>query len=185
MDVLFDIVRERASAREVAQVYGLIFGHNGRACCPWHQDTHPDLAFYDDGTRCYCHACHAGGDSIALAAQLFGLSPLDAARKLNADFRLNVNDCGYVPPIGPSRAQLRREVEAWRNHRFCALCEVEAQARQTLAHMRGDWDDPRFRRTLKALALVQDDLNALQAATVDDLIALKEGELRDCGRISA
>ena len=44
---------------EAAKRYGLTF-RGQRALCPWHEDSHPDLAFYRDG-KCYCHACHHGG----------------------------------------------------------------------------------------------------------------------------
>ena len=105
MNTLFDAVRNAVTAEETARAYGLAFGRNGRALCPWHADTHPDLAFYDGGARCYCHACHAGGDSIALTAQLFGLSPLEAARKLNADFHLGADEREYAPPSGASNGE--------------------------------------------------------------------------------
>lgn len=84
MGELFERIRERVTARDAAAMYGLEIGRSGRARCPWHDDKHPDLAFYDE--RCYCHACHEGGDAVALTAKLYGLTPLDAARKVNVDF---------------------------------------------------------------------------------------------------
>ena len=176
MGKLFDAVREGVTAKAAAQAYGLEFGRNGRACCPWHSDRHPDLAFYENGARCYCHACHNGGDAIALTAQVFGLSPLDAARKLNADFRLCVDESSQMPTIETSRAQRYRDVKVWGMHRFNKLCEVESQARQWLEqNPRADWDNTTFCRVLKALALVQDELEVLQTASPEDISALKEG----------
>lgn len=61
MGKLFDAVRDGVTAEAAAHFYGLQFGRNGRAVCPWHDDHSPDLAFYDGGARCYCHACHGGG----------------------------------------------------------------------------------------------------------------------------
>lgn len=176
MGALFERVREGVPARTAAEFYGLEIGRNGRALCPWHDDKNPDLAFYEDG-RCYCHACHRGGDSIALTAQVFGLSMLDAAKKLNADFRLCVDEAGSPPPSGVSRSEKRRQLRKWRADRYSEVCEVETDAKAQLARMEGDWDQPGFRAMLTALALAQDELDCLHAATVDDLEAMTGGDL--------
>ena len=83
MTGLFDAIRQRVTARQAAEAYGLSISRGGRALCPWHDDHKPDLAFY--GPRCYCHACHAGGDAVALTAQLHGLTMVEAAQKIKAD----------------------------------------------------------------------------------------------------
>ena len=173
MGELFDAVRDRVTAQAAAMRYGLEIGRNGRAQCPWHNDKHPDLTFYDDGRRCYCHACHKGGDAITLTAHLFSLSPLDAARKLNSDFALSLDETGHapVPAAGPSPVQIRAELKTWRNRRFADVCEVEQQAKAWLAHNRNGWDSPGFLEALTALALAQDELEWLQVATLEDLAA--------------
>lgn len=169
MGALFDMVREGVTARAAAEAYGLEFGRSGRARCPWHADHKPDLAFYGDGARCYCHACHCGGDSIALTAQIFGLSALDAARKLNADFHLGADESSSPPPSEPSKAARRRDLKQWRNHRYSEVCEAEADARRRLETMRAGWESPEFRSMLKALALAQDELEMLHAANEEEL----------------
>ena len=85
---LFDSVRTAVTARQAAERYGLQFDRSGRrARCIWHSpDRHPSLSFKDG--YCHCFSCGGGGSSIDLTAKLFGLSALDAARKLNEDFRL-------------------------------------------------------------------------------------------------
>ena len=89
---LFDEVRDRVTALEAARLYGLEFDRSGRrARCIWHSpDRHPSLTF--KGSYCRCFACNNGGSSIDLVAKLFGLSPLEAARKLDADFALGLAD---------------------------------------------------------------------------------------------
>lgn len=42
------------------------------------------MKIYDD--HFYCFSCQCGGDVIRLVSQLFSLSPLGAAKKLQADF---------------------------------------------------------------------------------------------------
>lgn len=94
MASIFKIVKSQVSAKQAAQLYGLEFDRTGnRAFCPWHDDgKHPALAFYDDG--CYCHSCHCGGDSIALTAQILGLSQYEAAQRLALDFGIDVKHKG-------------------------------------------------------------------------------------------
>lgn len=162
MGRLFDAVHSRVSAMDAARFYGLRFGRSGRAVCPWHDDSRPDLAFYDDGARCYCFACHNGGDAIALTAQLFALTPLEAARKLGKDFALDVDDRGYTPPAGPSKAEQRRAERERFNRRFSDLCEVERAARQALENGPADWDSPSFRQNLRAYAMACDELENMQ-----------------------
>ena len=170
MGALFDGVRARVTALEAAQAYGMEFGRNRRARCPWHDDRRPDLAFYEG--RCYCHACHEGGDAVALTAQLFGLSQIDAARKINADFRLGLDGEAYTPPAGPSRAEVRRNLEDWRRKRYGFLCQVEREARTAVKSASG-WEDPGFMDNLRALAAVQDEIELLHAATTDELEGIR------------
>lgn len=174
MNTLFAAVRNAVTAEEAARAYGLAFGRNGRALCPWHADTHPDLAFYDGGARCYCHACHNGGDAIALTAQLFSLSPLDAARKLNADFRLNAAEKHAVMPAAPTRGQRLKALNDWRNERYSKVCAVEQEAHRRLDSMRRDWDSPAFRTALTAMALAQDELELLHALKGEELAEWSE-----------
>lgn len=181
MGALFDTVRSSVTARQAAEMYGMEFGRNRRARCPWHDDKRPDLAFYDG--RCYCHACHSGGDSVALTAQLYGLTPLEAAQKLNADFRLGADEKSCAPPEGPSRAELRRRLEDWRRKRFSFVCEVERAARERLeksaraAVASAEDGDAMWAaldlRALRALALAQDELELLHVATEEELQVMR------------
>lgn len=170
MGTLFENVKSAVTAEEAARVYALEFGRNHRALCPWHSDTHPDLAFYDEGRRCYCHACHNGGDVIALTAQIFSLTPLDAARRLKADFHLDAEDERYTPSAAPTRAQTLKGMRDWRRKRFGYVCDVEKAAREsTLAAEKGGWDSPEFRQALRAMALAQDECELLHAIKDSDL----------------
>lgn len=156
MSRLFDSVHNGVSALEAAQAYGLIFGRSGRARCPWHDDRHPDLAFYDGGKHCYCHACHAGGDSIDLTAQIFGCSALEAARKLNVDFRLGADEMGKTSPEMIERRAERNRAKAEREmqRRYASRCAaIERESRRWLEQNdSGGWDSPGFITALKAYA---------------------------------
>ena len=66
--------------------YGLRVPANGMICCPFHPDRHPSMKV---DARYYCFGCHETGDVIDFVGRLFQLSPLDAARKIAADFGID------------------------------------------------------------------------------------------------
>lgn len=40
---IFQEVKERVTAKQVAERYGLKVERNGMACCPFHNDKHPSM----------------------------------------------------------------------------------------------------------------------------------------------
>ena len=80
---IFQKVKERVTARQVAERYGLKVRQNGMACCPFHNDKHPSMKI---DQNYYCFACGAKGDAVNYVAVLFGLSQFEAAKKINEDF---------------------------------------------------------------------------------------------------
>ena len=86
MDI-FQEIKERITAKEVAFGYGLAISPKGMACCPFHDDRHSSMKI---DRNYYCFACGAKGDAVNYAAQLYGLSQYDAAKKIIADFRLPI-----------------------------------------------------------------------------------------------
>ena len=86
---IFEKVKAQVSARKAAEYYGLKVNRNGMACCPFHNDKHPSMKV--DDNHYHCFGCGAHGDAIGYAAQLYGLSQYEAAKKLIADFGLQVD----------------------------------------------------------------------------------------------
>lgn len=84
----FAELRQQISAADAARAYGIFIGRNGMACCPFHSDRTPSCSFKNGFFHCF--GCGIGGDSIEFAARLFGISRIDAAKKLNADFGLGL-----------------------------------------------------------------------------------------------
>lgn len=84
---IFTQVKERLTARQVAEGYGLKVSRNGMACCPFHDDHHPSMKI---DTNYYCFSCGAKGDAVAYVAQMYGLSQYEAAKKINEDFGLGI-----------------------------------------------------------------------------------------------
>ncbi|MCF0187544.1 MAG: DNA primase [Bacteroidaceae bacterium] len=80
---IFTDVKSAVSTKDAAIFYGLKVGRNGMCCCPFHPDKHPSMKV---DNRFHCFGCQADGDVINFAEKLFNLSPLDASRRLAADF---------------------------------------------------------------------------------------------------
>lgn len=104
----FREMKERVTARQVAERYGLKVSRNGMACCPFHNDKHPSMKI---DQNYYCFACGAKGDAINYVAVLFGLSQFEAAKKINEDFSLDI-------PIGQSETRRKRKLEVKNNEKI-------------------------------------------------------------------
>ena len=105
---LFDTVKAAVHPRMAAEQYGLPIQQGSMICCPFHADRTPSMKLNEE--YFYCFGCGAHGDVIALTAQLFDLSPAEAAKKLAADFGI----AGQKPSIlarlqrGASQAEAER-----------------------------------------------------------------------------
>ena len=84
---IFQEVKERVTAKQVAERYGLKVERNGMACCPFHNDKHPSMKI---DQNYYCFASVAKGDAVNYVAVLFGLSQFEAAKKIIEDFSLGI-----------------------------------------------------------------------------------------------
>ena len=65
---------------------------HGLLPAPFRGHAHPGTGGF------YCFGCGAGGDVITLAERMFGLPPIEAARKIDADFGLGLFEGGNPPP---------------------------------------------------------------------------------------
>ena len=81
---IFETVKTTVTPRMAAEHFGLSVSRNGMVCCPFHDDRHPSMKLYEDHYHCF--GCQANGDVIAFTSKLFGITPLEAAQKLAADF---------------------------------------------------------------------------------------------------
>ena len=146
MGALFAEVRNRVTAEDAARAYGLLRSDwQRKAICPWHGDKNPSLSFDRRTGRCRCFVCHKGGSAIDLTAQLFKLSPLDAAKKLNADFRLNADETSHAPPpIGESRLEQRKRFNAFIRKENKAACTVLRSSRRMLSILDGIKEEDAF-----------------------------------------
>ena len=102
---VFATVKTSINTREAAARYGVEVNHHGKALCPFHNDRHPSLFVDDDHYHCY--ACGEHGDVIDFTSKLYGLSMLDAAKKLAYDFGITQDKpptrCSVQKPSGTIR----------------------------------------------------------------------------------
>lgn len=102
---IFTEVKEQMTARKAAEFYGLKVGRNGMACCPFHSDKHPSMKI---DRNYHCFACGVGGDAVNYVSRIFGLSQLDAAKKLIQDFSLSVETEGNAPLDEQRKREIRK-----------------------------------------------------------------------------
>ena len=117
---VFSRIVERVPMTEAAARYGLKLGRNGTCCCPFHSEKTPSFKVYPGAGGFYCFGCGAGGDVVTFAEKLFGLSPVEAAKRLDADFSLGLFDFSSPPDdrwkqrkADREREERAREVHEW------------------------------------------------------------------------
>lgn len=86
---IFEEVKSRINLQTVVTGYGIEINRSGFSLCPFHAEKTPSMKIYDNGFKCY--GCGEGGDMFVFVQKIFNLeNPLDAAKKINNDFGLNV-----------------------------------------------------------------------------------------------
>ena len=84
-------IRQRVSALQAAEAYGLQPDRGGFVHCPLHAgDHHGSLKLYPGDRGWHCFGCGAGGDVIDLVRKLFNLSFRQAVLRLDTDFSLGI-----------------------------------------------------------------------------------------------
>ena len=105
MDSLFDSVKAAVTMHDVSRAYGYRPNRAGYISCPFHAEKTPSLKLHERTFHCF--GCGFGGTVIDFVAALFDLAPLDAARKLNTDFGLHLDEA----PLDHAAADKRRRVQ--------------------------------------------------------------------------
>jgi len=164
MGILFDLVRQNVTARDVAERYGLDVNRYGKALCPWHNDRHPSLSFDRRTGRCKCFSCNAGGGAVDLAAALLNVSPLEAAKQIAVDFGIQCDDLEDrrpTFPIGETPVQKRKREQEAECKLYSALCNEERRLMQILERYTPETAEnaPEFWETLKQLSDVRTRLD--------------------------
>lgn len=86
---IFEEVKAAVNINTAAEYYGLNV-RTDTALCPFHNEKTASMKLYHD--HFYCFGCGEHGDVIKLTGKLLGLSPIDSARRLAADFNIAIHD---------------------------------------------------------------------------------------------
>lgn len=108
----FDTVKAAVTPRMAAERYGLPIQQGSMIRCPFHADRTPSMKLNED--YFYCFGCGASGDVIALTAQLFNLPPVEAAKKLAADFGITGQKPSILAKLQRGKSQAEAERESFR-----------------------------------------------------------------------
>lgn len=103
----FDHIRRNLDILLVAQRYGINIDRHHKALCIYHQDKKPSMSFKNNRFKCF--ACGASGSSIDLVSKLFDLEPLEAVKKISADFGLDLDFKGEYRPDTAKIQELERQ----------------------------------------------------------------------------
>ena len=188
---IFDTLKAHITVQQAAAHYGVKVDRSGMCRCPFHPDKTPSMKINE--TYYYCFGCHATGVVIDFTARLFDLSPINAARKLAADFGIDPNTpvsaAVALPRIRQEESQRERE-----GHCASVLIEYERllksrQQRFAPVHLSEEWDD-RFVSASHALPQVSYLIDCLYDAdsvirkdTADSLLG--DGTIRSIERWNA
>ena len=105
---MFQQIKQMLKIEDVVEFYHEAPKHK-KYICPFHGDKNPSMAINRNKQIFKCFTCEVGGDLITFTAKLFGLSNLDACKKLNDDFRLNLmgDNLTREQKINNKRIQIR------------------------------------------------------------------------------
>lgn len=114
-------IRSAVTARELFEFYGFQVNRSGFVCCPLHGEKTPSLKVYPGDKGWKCFGCGAGSSVIDFVMMYFGLTFVDAEKKINEDFRLGL-------PIGEKMTfEQQREAERKAYERRKAQQERQAK----------------------------------------------------------
>lgn len=113
-----EIIKDSVSVRDACEAYGIEVNRAGFACCPFHGEKTPSMKVYDGSRGFYCFGCHVGGDVIAFVQKLFGLSVVDAEKRLSEDFSLGLefrsSDQEARKKASREAYKRRKQTELWK-----------------------------------------------------------------------
>ena len=99
------IVKSKVSVPGVVEMYlPEVKPVHNRIPCPIHNGADRNLLLHND--HFYCFVCNEGGDAIRLVRHIFGCNFMDALKRLNEDFALDL-PLG-TKPTDSERTELKR-----------------------------------------------------------------------------
>ena len=117
---IFQDIKDRVDLRDLVRYYGLDVNRGGFACCPFHNERNPSFKVYEDHYHCF--GCGEHGDHVDFVQKLYGISNIEAAKKISHDFGLGLDNGELAIPVKPKRPKPRKDegYELWLNEAISA-----------------------------------------------------------------
>lgn len=170
---IYDTVKQNVTARQAAELYGIEVDCHGMCCCPFHNDRRPSAKI---DTRFHCFGCGDDFSVIDFTAKLFGLQPVEACKKLAADFNIPIENDWYRPQ---TVAEIERKKIALKSKQFDDLSKKMFFILRDYYNLLLDWRkyfapknpeekfDPRFLESLRNTDFVDWALDILNIGTAN------------------
>lgn len=176
----FETIKELVNVPQAAERYGLNVTHGNMCLCPFHGEKTSSMKLYEKNYHCF--GCGAHGDVIALAANLFDIPMLEAAKRINADFSLGLD---MEKPISSREIALiqckkqeaedfaKRESNAWLTlaEYFSELCHWRTEF---APKSETEEPDERFLESLQKRDYIEHLCNVFIIGTKEERLALRE-----------
>ena len=179
---IFEQVKNQVTARSAAEFYGIRVGRNGMACCPFHDDHAPSLKL---DRNFICFGCQEKGDVIHFVERLFGIHPIDAARKLITDMSLSIATASarrktrtHAPPVQRERVSTSEQFSTLETYYYMVLSKYRARLKEQKDRYAPEdpdeeWD-PRFVEALACLDHVEYLLDLLLFGEMNEKLEMME-----------
>jgi len=122
---IFEDIKDRVNLKDLVRFYGLDVDRGGFACCPFHNEKHPSFKVYEDHYHCF--GCGEHGDHVDFVQKLYGLSNIEAAKKISHDMGLGLDQGEFATPVRPryNIPKKDKSFEQWVNEATQTLIEYK------------------------------------------------------------
>lgn len=117
----FNEIRENTKLITVAEYYGLQPNRQRFVNCIHHNpDNHPSMQFLKNDKYYRCYSCGAWGDATGLVSKLYDISAIDAAKRINIDFNLNIDfsDDDYSIAVRYESEKVLNGLKVWSDRKY-------------------------------------------------------------------
>ena len=123
MSNIFEDIKDRVNLKDLVRFYGLEVDRGGFACCPFHNEKHPSFKVYEDHYHCF--GCGEHGDHVDFVQKLYGISNIEAAKKISHDLGLGLDNGELATPVRLrfKSPQKDKAFEQWVNEATHTLIE--------------------------------------------------------------
>ena len=88
---IFQEVKDLLRIEDVVDFYGIELNRNYKARCPFHAEKTASFSVKINKQIFNCFGCNTGGDLIKFVELMFNLKGIEAVKRLNSDFNLNLS----------------------------------------------------------------------------------------------